>query len=146
MKGDLVGQLGDTAISNRFIIQYTILINKHHGVMLTSQLPARSGLGQIRVWDISIAWVGNSFLPASCDVLHKERMTPSVDSRFNLLVISCCGGCDSQARSTSRHIDWVTAQRYSCTNIRQASESVHRLRSAAVASWTLKVRGRGRYC
>ena len=39
MKGDLVGQLGDMI----FIIQYTILINKHHGVMLMSQLPARSG-------------------------------------------------------------------------------------------------------
>ena len=56
MKGDLVGHLGDMAISNMiFIIQYTILINKHYGVMLISQLPARSGLGQIRVWDISIA-------------------------------------------------------------------------------------------
>ena len=51
MKGDLVGQLGDMI----FIIQYTILINKHYGVMLISQLPARSGLGQIRVWDISRA-------------------------------------------------------------------------------------------
>ena len=47
MKGDLVGHLGDMAISNMiFIILYTILINKHYGVMLISQLPARSGPGQ----------------------------------------------------------------------------------------------------